>query len=107
MHEARRAGVTIDGSAGGPVCSAVAAMSPAESDPSGPPSHPAESPKNASLAQVAGAVFWSFFGIRKGRDMQRDSVTIRPLHVVLVGLAAALVFVLALVALVTYITRHA
>jgi len=56
---------------------------------------------------VAGAVFWSFFGIRKGRDMQRDSVTIRPLHVVLVGLAAALVFVLALVALVTYITRHA
>jgi hypothetical protein len=56
---------------------------------------------------VASAVFWSFFGVRKRRDMQRDAVTIRPLHVVLVGLAAALLFVLALVALVTFITRHA
>ena len=82
-------------------------MSSPESDPSGRASPPTESPRNASLAQVAGAVLWSFFGIRKGRDMQRDAVTIRPLHVVLVGLAAALVFVLALVALVTYITRHA
>lgn len=82
-------------------------MSSAESDPPGSAPRPPESPREASLAQVAGAVFWSFFGIRKGRDMQRDSVTIRPLHVVLVGLAAALVFVLALVALVTYITRHA
>ncbi len=82
-------------------------MSPAESDPSGPPSPSDESPRKASFLQVASAVFWSFFGIRRGRDMQRDTVTIRPLHVVLVGLAAALLFVLALVALVTFITRHA
>ena len=78
-------------------------MSLPESDRTGP----AERPKSASLGQVASAVFWSFFGVRKGRDMQRDAVTIRPLHVVLVGVAAAVVFVLALVALVTYITRHA
>ncbi len=99
----RGPGATIDGAAGGLTDPRVAAMSPPESDPSGP----AEPPRNATLGQVASAVFGSFFGVRKGRDMQRDAVTIRPLHVVLVGLAAALVFVLALVVLVSYITRHA
>ena len=82
-------------------------MTSPDSGPSGPPSPTGESPRKASLAEVASAVFWSFFGVRKRRDMQRDAVTIRPLHVVLVGLAAALLFVLALVALVTFITRHA
>ena len=43
-------------------------------------------PKPATLLQVAGAVFWSFFGVRKGRHMQQDTVTIKPLHVVIVGL---------------------
>lgn len=68
-----------------------------------------ESPesRHASLLQVAGAVFWSFFGVRKGRHMQQDTLTIKPLHVVIVGLLAGLAFVLALVALVTYITRNA
>ena len=61
----------------------------------------------ATFAQVAGAVFWSFFGVRKGRHMQQDTVTIKPLHVVIVGLLSGLAFVLALVVLVTYITRNA
>ena len=45
-----------------------------------------EPPPTATLAQVARAVFWSFFGVRKGKDMQQDAVTIKPLHVVIVGL---------------------
>lgn len=57
------------------------------------------------MLQVAGAVFWSFFGVRKGKDMERDAVTIKPLHIVIAGLVAGLVFVLALVALVTFLTR--
>ena len=68
---------------------------------------PPAAPKQASLVQVAGAVFWSFFGVRKGRDMLQDTTTINPLHVVIVGVAAGVVFVLALVALVTVITRNA
>jgi hypothetical protein len=71
-----------------------------------PPGHSPE-PKPAPLRHVASAVFWSFFGVRKGRHMQRDAVTIKPLHVVLVGLLFALAFVLALIALVSYITRNA
>jgi len=82
-------------------------MTSSDSDPAGPVSSPDGSPRTATLAQVARAVFWSFFGVRKGKHMQRDAVTIRPLHVVLVGLVAALVFVLTLVALVTLITRNA
>ena len=57
--------------------------------------------------QVAGAVFWSFFGVRKGRHMLQDTATIKPLHVVIVGLLSGLAFVLALIALVTFITRNA
>ena len=63
-------------------------------------------PKTASLVQVAGAVFWSFLGIRKGRHMQRDTATIKPHHVILVAIALAAVFVFSLIALVSYITRN-
>jgi len=74
---------------------------------SAPDSREPAAPKQASLLQVAGAVFWSFFGVRKGRHMLQDTSTIRPLHVIVVGLVSGLVFVLALVALVTFITRNA
>ena len=63
--------------------------------------------KRATFAQVAGAVFWSFFGVRKGRDMLQDTTTINPVHVVIVGLVAGLAFVLVLVAIVTVIVRTA
>jgi hypothetical protein len=64
-------------------------------------------PKEASLLQVASAVFWSFFGVRKGRHMQQDTVTIKPLHVIIVGLIAGLLFVLTLVTIVSVIVRSA
>ena len=63
-------------------------------------------PPSASLRRVAQAVFWSFFGVRKGKDMQQDAVTLKPLHLVIVGVLSALAFVLALLALVTFITRN-
>jgi hypothetical protein len=80
-------------------------------DPALPPSTPTDpapvTPKAAGLLQVVGAVFWSFFGVRKGRNMQQDAGTIKLHHVIMVGIALAAVFVLSLVALVTFITRHA
>jgi preprotein translocase subunit Sec61beta len=80
-------------------------------DPTPPkPADPAAAPTPgdlpyATFAQAAGAVFWSFFGVRKGRDMREDAVKLKPQHVIGVGLASALVLVLALVALVRFITR--
>ena len=75
-------------------------------DPSGTnaPLPPSE-PRQATFAQAAGAVFWSFFGVRKGRDMREDAVRLKPQHVIVVGLLSALVLVLALIALVRFITR--
>ena len=75
--------------------------------PEHPSAAPAAKPRDASLAQVAGAVFWSFFGVRKGRHMQQDALRIRPHQVVIVGLLAGLLFVLALLTLVSFITRSA
>jgi Protein of unknown function (DUF2970) len=71
------------------------------------PTEREEPPKPATLLQIAGAVFWSFFGVRKGRHMLQDAASIKSLHVVIVGLAAGLFFVLALIAIVTVITRTA
>jgi hypothetical protein len=59
------------------------------------------------LLRVAGAVFWSFFGIRKGQHMRQDAVTIKPLQVVIVGALLAAAIVVALLAPVTFITRNA
>ena len=74
--------------------------------PEVPTPDPSAAPKRATLPQVASAVFWSFFGVRKGRHMLRDTTTINPLHVVIVGVVAGIVIVLALIALVTVITRN-
>jgi len=75
-------------------------------DPSGTDATPpSDESRQATLVQAAGAVFWSFFGVRKGRDMRKDAVRLKPQHVILVGLLSALVFVLALLALVRFVTR--
>lgn len=46
------------------------------------------------------AVLWSFFGVRKGEAHQRDLAQIKPVHLVLVGLFAAALFVALLLILV-------
>jgi hypothetical protein len=75
---------------------------PLKPDPTSPPV-----PRNATLGEVFTAVFWSFFGVRKGEHMQRDAVTIRPHQVVIVGVIAGAIFVLTLVAIVRLVLRSA
>ena len=50
------------------------------------------------------AVFWSFFGVRRGSDLDTDAARLGPLQIILAGLAGALLLVLALVGLVALIT---
>jgi hypothetical protein len=45
-------------------------------------------------------VAWSFLGIRKNSEFQRDLRSVNPLHVILVGLVLALAFVGVLVFIV-------
>ncbi|MDQ2916366.1 MAG: DUF2970 domain-containing protein [Pseudomonadota bacterium] len=59
------------------------------------------------MRQVAGAVLWSFFGVRKGDAMRRDMVTIRPHDVIIVGILIAGGLVVTLLIAVHFITRNA
>lgn len=64
-------------------------------------------PRNATLPEVVGAVFSSFLGIRKGKAMRKDAVTIRPHQVIAVALALVAIFVVALFFFVRTIVRSA
>jgi Protein of unknown function (DUF2970) len=78
------------------------------SKPSREPGRPdAPAPRQAKLSEVFGAVFWSFFGVRKGRHMQKDAVTIRPHQIVIVGVVSGAIFVAVLLVIVRYIVRSA
>ncbi len=55
----------------------------------------------AGLVDALRAVAWAFFGVRKRRSFERD-VHLNPLHVVLVGLLLAAVFVVTLVVLARF-----
>jgi Protein of unknown function (DUF2970) len=59
----------------------------------------------ATPLQVAKAVFWSFFGVRKRAEYEKDAVTLTLKQVVIAGIIGGIVFVLSLVMLVRFITR--
>jgi hypothetical protein len=59
--------------------------------------------RKGSLRRTIRAVGWSFFGVRKARDLERDANELNPLHVVIVGVVAAALFVVALIALVNWV----
>ncbi|HKW37555.1 MAG TPA: DUF2970 domain-containing protein [Burkholderiales bacterium] len=64
-------------------------------------------PKTASPLQVAKAVFWSFFGVRRRAEHERDLAQIKPVQVVIAGLIGAAIFVSSLVLLVKFIMGRA
>jgi Protein of unknown function (DUF2970) len=59
--------------------------------------------RKASFAQTMGAVFWSFFGVRKQADYEQDVSKLNPLHLALAGLLGAALFVGALILLVRWV----
>ncbi len=59
--------------------------------------------RRGSLGRTVLAVAWSFFGVRKSRDLERDARELNPVHIVIAGIVGALVFVLLLVALVNWV----
>ncbi len=62
-------------------------------------------PASATPLQVARAVFWSFFGIRRRADYDKDAVSLTLAQVIVAGIIGAIIFVLSLVTLVHFITR--
>lgn len=61
--------------------------------------------RKASFAQTMKAVFWSFFGVRKRRDYERDTAQLNPVHVIIAGLIGAALFVATLVVIVRIVTH--
>ena len=57
----------------------------------------------ASFLQTMRAVAWSFFGVRRGKDYEKDVAQLNPVHVVIAGVLGALVFVLLIVLLVQWV----
>jgi Protein of unknown function (DUF2970) len=59
--------------------------------------------KLSSWSRSVKLVAWSFLGIRSRAGYQEDLAKVNPMHVVAVGLAAALMLVLGLIALVNWV----
>jgi hypothetical protein len=56
--------------------------------------------RRPNLLQTVSAVLWSFFGVRKGRDHDRDMAQLNPVHVVITGVVFGVLFVLTLLMIV-------
>ena len=59
--------------------------------------------RKGSFAQTLRAVGWSFFGVRKSAEHEKDVSQLNPVHVIVAGVAAAIVFIVLLMLLVNFI----
>ena len=59
--------------------------------------------RKASFLQTMRAVAWSFFGVRKSADYERDVAQLNPVHVVIAGLIGVAIFIGVLIALVSWV----
>jgi len=59
--------------------------------------------RKGSVIRTIQAVLWSFFGVRKNTDYQKDIEMLNPFHILGVGIAAVFLFVLGLIALVNWV----
>ena len=61
----------------------------------------------ATFVQTLFAVLWSFFGVRKSASHNADMEKLNPIHVIIVGILAALLFVGGLLVIVQIVIRSA
>lgn len=59
---------------------------------------PAE--RKLSFGATMKAVFWSFFGVRKRSDYEKDAQQLNPVHVIIAGLIGAAIFIATLLLIV-------
>ena len=56
--------------------------------------------RKASFGATVKAVFWSFFGVRRKSDYEKDAQQLNPVHVIIAGLIAAFIFIVTLLLIV-------
>ena len=59
--------------------------------------------RRGSFGRTFKAVAWSFFGVRKSSEYEKDIAELNPVHVIVAGIAAAALFVVGLVVLVKWV----
>ena len=59
--------------------------------------------RKGSLLRTVQAVAWSFLGLRRGKDFQEDVAKLSPIHIIVVGLIGAALFVGGLILLVHWV----
>ena len=59
--------------------------------------------RKGSFGQTLRAVGWSFFGVRKSAEHEKDVSQLNPLHVIAAGVIGAIVFVVLLMLLVRFV----
>jgi hypothetical protein len=59
--------------------------------------------RKVSFLQTMRAVAWSFFGVRKSADYEKDVSRLNPVHVVIAGVIGAVVFISLLLVLVNWV----
>ena len=59
--------------------------------------------RKGSFLQTMKAVAWSFFGVRKGADYEKDLNQLNPVHVVIAAVIGAALFIIVLLLLVNWV----
>jgi hypothetical protein len=59
--------------------------------------------RKGSFWQTVRAVGWSFFGVRKSSDYEKDVRQLNPVHVVIAGVLGALAFIALLLVVVNWV----
>ncbi len=90
-----------------PCASDAASIMPIPDFPSDRPTDSAPPRRSATWLEVVPVVLSSFSGIRKGKSMHRDTISIRPQQVIVVGIVMAALLVTLLVLVVRFIIASA
>ena len=63
--------------------------------------------RKLNFFQTLKAVLWGFFGVRKGKGYQEDISSLNPVHLILAGVIATVIFVVALVLIAQWFVGQA
>ena len=61
--------------------------------------------RKGSILGTVKAVLWGFLGVRRQADYQKDIASLNPIHIIVVGIVMALLFVVGLIGLVNWVVR--
>jgi hypothetical protein len=64
---------------------------------------PTPTQRKSSFGATMKAVLWSFFGVRKKSDYEKDAAQLNPVHVLIAGLIGVVIFIATLVTIVHFV----